>query len=75
MPPMSDQGLTMVRMTVVLILLAEMAMPGRAEEKQDVMNEQERTARIQKLQGERARVESELRRLQSQPEGIARSTV
>ena len=51
------------------------AIPVWAEEKQDVMNEQERTARIQELQRERANIESELRRLQSQPEGTTRSTV
>ena len=50
-------------------------MPVWAEEKQGVVSEQERTARIQELQRDRAKVESELRRLQSQPEGTARSTV
>jgi iron complex outermembrane receptor protein len=51
------------------------AMSVWAEEKQGVMNEQEQTARIQTLQRERANIEGELRQLQSQPEGTARSTV
>lgn len=75
MPPMSDQGLRLVRAAMMLVLLGTVVVPGWAEEKQGVMNEQERTARIQKLQGERARVESELRRLQLQSEGVSRSTI
>ncbi len=75
MPPMSDQRLTMVRTTVVLIFLGTAAVPVWAEEKQDVVRESERTVRIHELNRERARVEGELRRLQSQPEGTARSTV
>lgn len=59
---------------MALVLLGTMVVPGWAEEKQGV-NEQERTARIQKLQRERTRIESELRRLQSQPEGTARAIV
>jgi outer membrane receptor for ferrienterochelin and colicin len=51
------------------------AMPVWAEEKQGVVNELERTARIQELQRDRSQIESELRWLQSQPEGTARSTV
>lgn len=72
---MSDQGSKMVRAAVVLGLLGMVAMPVWAGEKQDVMSEQERTARVQKLRRERARVEGELRQLRSQPEGTARSTV
>jgi outer membrane receptor for ferrienterochelin and colicin len=72
---MSDQRLKMVRAAMVFGFLGMIAMPGWAEEKQDVMRERERTARIQELQRERAKIESELRRLQSQPEGTARSTV
>lgn len=75
MPQMSDQGLTMARTTVVLILLGTVAVPVWAEEKQDVVRESERTVRIQELQRERAKIESELRQLRSQPEGTARSTV
>lgn len=72
---MSDRGSKMVRAAVVFGLLGMVAMPVWAGEKQDVMSEQERTAHIQKLQRERARVEGELRQLRSQPEGTARSTV
>lgn len=72
---MSDQGLTIVRMTVLLALLGTVGVPVWAEDKQGVMSEKDRTARIQELQRERATIESELRRLQSQPEGMARSTV
>ena len=71
---MSDQGLKMVRAALVFGFLGMVA-PVWAEEKQGVMNEQERTARIQILQRERANIESELRQLQSQPERTARSTV
>ncbi len=39
------------------------------------MSEQERGARIQELQRERAKVERELRQLRSQPEGMTQSTV
>ena len=74
MPLMSDQGLKMVRAAMVFGFLGMVA-PVWAEEKQGVMNEQERTARIQTLQRERANIESELRCLRSQPEGTARSTV
>ncbi|TKB72334.1 MAG: Plug domain-containing protein [Nitrospira sp.] len=72
---MSDQGLKIARTAMVLGFFGIVAMPIWAEEKQGVMNEQEQTARIQTLQRERANIESELRRLQSQPEGTARSTV
>ena len=75
MPLMSDQGLKMVRAAMVFGFLGIVAMPVWAEEQQGVMNEQERTARIQTLQRERANIESELRGLRSQPEGTARSTV
>lgn len=75
MPPLSDQGLKMVRATMVFGFLGMVAMPVWAEEKLGVMSEQERTARIQELQRDRAAIESELRLLQSQPEGTARSTV
>jgi outer membrane receptor for ferrienterochelin and colicin len=72
---MSDQGLKMVRAAMVFGFLGTVAMPVWAEEQQGVMNEQERTARIQTLQRDRAIIESELRRLRSQPEGMALSTV
>lgn len=72
---MSDQGLKIVRTAMVFGFFGMVAMPVWAEENQGVMNEEERTARIQTLQRERANIESELRRLQSQPEGTARSTV
>jgi outer membrane receptor for ferrienterochelin and colicin len=75
MPPMSDQGLKVMQAAMVLVLLGTMVVPGWAEEKQDVVTEAERTARIRELQRERAKIESELRRLQSQPEGTSRSTV
>jgi outer membrane receptor for Fe3+-dicitrate len=75
MPLMSDQGLEMVRAALVFGFLGMAAMPAWAEDKQGVMNKQERTARIETLQRERANIESELRQLRSQPEGTARSTV
>lgn len=65
----------MVRAMMIFGFLGMVAMPVWAEEELGVMNEQERTARIQELQRERARVESELHQLRSQPEGTARSTV
>jgi hypothetical protein len=71
----SNQGLKMVRAALVLVLLDTLIVPGWAEEKQHVVSEAERMARIQELQRERGKIESELRRLQSQPEGTARSTV
>jgi iron complex outermembrane recepter protein len=66
--------MTPMQVTAIFGLLS-IGAPVWAEEQQGVMNEQERTARIQTLQRERANIESELRRLQSQPEGTARSTV
>jgi iron complex outermembrane receptor protein len=72
---MSDQGLRMVRAALVFGFLGMVAMPVWPEDKQSVMNEQQRTARIQTLQRERANIESELRQLRPQPEGTARSTV
>lgn len=72
---MSDQGVKMVRAAMVFGFLGAVAMPVWVEEKQGVVNGQERTARIQELQRDRVKIESELRRLQSQPEGTARSTV
>lgn len=75
MPPMSDRGLTILRTTVVLVLLGTVVVPIWAEEAQDAIREKERTARIQELQQERATIESELRLLRSQPEGVSRSTV
>ncbi|NOS81680.1 MAG: Plug domain-containing protein [Nitrospira sp. CG24C] len=72
---MLDQGLTMVRAAIVFGLLGMAAPPVWSEEKQVMMNEQERTARIKELQRERTKVEDELRRLRLQPEGTARSTV
>jgi Tfp pilus assembly protein PilE len=71
---MSDQGLKMVQAVVIVGLLGMVAMPAWAGEKQDVVSEAERTARIQELQRDRARVEGELRQLRSQLEGTARST-
>lgn len=65
----------MMQTTMALVFLGTVVVPGWTEEKQDVMREKERTARIQELQRERAKIESELHRLQSQPEGTARSTV
>jgi outer membrane receptor for ferrienterochelin and colicin len=75
MLPMADRELTILRTAVVLVLLGTVVVPIWAEETQDVMREKERTARIQELQRERANVESELRLLQSMPEGVSRSTV
>lgn len=72
MTPMLDRRMKIAQVTAIFGLLSIVAMPVWAEEKQGVMNEQERTARIQTLQRERANVEGELRRLQSQPEGTAR---
>lgn len=72
---MLEQGVKMMRVAMAFGLLSTVAIPVWAEERQDMKNEKERTARIQELQRERARVEGELRRLQSQPEGMARSIV
>lgn len=72
---MSEQGSKMVRVAMVFGFLSMVAMPVRAEEKQDVLSENERTARIQELQRERTKIERELRRFRSQPEGTAWSTV
>jgi outer membrane receptor for ferrienterochelin and colicin len=72
---MSDQGLKMVRVAMVFSFLNMVAMPVWAEEKQDVFSENEQTARIQELQRERTKIESELRQLRSQPEGAAWSTI
>ena len=60
---------------LALSLLGMVAMPVWAEEKQDVMSESIRVARIQELQRDRAKVERELRQLRSQPKGTAISTV
>jgi len=65
----------MVRAAAVCGLLGMEALPVWAGETQNVLSDQERTARIQELQREQSKVERELRRLQSQPEGTARSTV
>ena len=70
-----DQGLKMVRAAMVLSLLSMVALPVCAEEKQNAMSEKGRSERIRELQREQANIESELRQLQSQPEGTARSTV
>ncbi|MEO8046470.1 MAG: Plug domain-containing protein [Nitrospirota bacterium] len=67
--------MTPMQVTAIFGLLSIVAIPVWAEERQGVMNEQERTARIQTLQRERGKIESELRQLPSQPEGTARSTV
>jgi iron complex outermembrane receptor protein len=72
---MLDQGLTIARTAMVLGLLGMVGMPVCAEEKQDTMSEKGRIERIRELQRERAKIESALRQLQSQPEGTARSTV
>jgi len=74
MPLISEQGLKAVQAALIFGLLNTVTMPGWAEEKQNVVNEKERTARIQELQRERARVEGELRQLRSQPEGTALSS-
>lgn len=71
----SNQGLKMVQAAVMFGLLSIVTMTVWAGERQDVVSEEERTARIQELQRERARVEGGLRQLRSQPEGTARSTV
>jgi len=73
MPLISVQGLKMVQ-TAMLFGLLGMAVPAWAGENREVESEEERTARIQQLQSERARVEGELRQLRSQPEGVARSS-
>ena len=65
----------MVRAAALCGLLGMVALPVWAGEKQNVMNEKERTARIQELQRDRAKVESELRQIRPQPEGTSRSTV
>lgn len=75
MPLMSNQELKMMQAAIVFGFLGIMAMPVWAEEKQDMMREKERTARIQELQGERGKIGNELRQLRSQPEGTAWSTV
>lgn len=75
MPLMSNQELKLMQAAIVFGFLGIMAMPVWAEEKQDMMREKERTARIQELQGERGKIENELRQLRSQLEGTAWSTV
>ena len=75
MTPMLDRRMKIAQVTAMFGLLSIVAMPVWAEENQGVMDEQERTARIQTLQRERANIESELRRLRSHPEGTARATV
>ena len=75
---MRMRSIQMVRAIGVTLLLGALGCvtaPGWANEKQAVMSEQERAARIQKLQRDRAKVERELRQLRSQPEGTALSTV
>ncbi len=57
---------------LALGLLGMVTMPIWAEEKQDVMSESARAARIQQLQRDRAKVERKLRQLRSHPEGTAR---
>jgi outer membrane receptor for Fe3+-dicitrate len=74
MPLMSDQGRKLVQASVMFGLLGMVAMPVLAEENLDVVSDKVRTARIQELQRERARVEGELGQFRSQPEGTARST-
>lgn len=64
-----------MRAAVMFCLLGMVAMPVWAGEKQGVMTEKERTARIQEFHRERARVEGELDQLLSEPGGTARSTV
>jgi outer membrane receptor for ferrienterochelin and colicin len=75
MPPMPDRRLTVLKTTALLVLLGTVVAPIWAEETQDAIREKERTARIQELQQDRAIIESELRLLQSMPEGVSRSTV
>ncbi|THI88288.1 MAG: Plug domain-containing protein [Nitrospira sp. CG24A] len=72
---MWNQGVTIAQVAMLFGLLGIVALPVCAEEKQNVISEKGRTERIQELQRERANIESELRRLRSQPEGTARSTV
>lgn len=74
MPLISEQELKMVQGAMILGLLSMVVIPAWAGENRDVVNEEERTARIQNLQREQARVESELHQLRSQPEGVARSS-
>jgi hypothetical protein len=71
---MSNRRLKMAQAAVLFGLLGMVTMSVLAEEGQDVMREKERMARIQELQRDRGKTKSELRRLQSQPEGTARST-
>ena len=71
----SIQMVRAIGVTLLLDALGCVTAPGWANEKQAVMSEQERAARIQKLQRDRAKVEWKLRQLRSQPEGMARSTV
>ena len=61
-------------MVFVSILMSVVSGLGWAEERQDAIDESARPARIQELLRERAKVERELRQLQAQPEGMARST-
>ena len=71
----SIQMVRAIGVTLVLGALGCVTAPGWANENQAVMSESARTARIQELQRDRAKVERELRQLRSQPEGTARSTV
>ncbi len=72
---MSPDGLKMMQAAIVFGLLGMVTIPIWAEEKQDMLRENEQRTRIQELQRERAHIERELRRLRSDPEGTARSTV
>ena len=71
----SDRKVILLRAALVLGLLGTAAIQVWAEEKQEATTGQERAARIQELQRERARVERELRQLRTQSEGTARSIV
>ena len=75
---MRMRSIQMVRAIGVTLALGDLGgvtAPGWANENQAVMSESARTARIQELQRDRAKVERELRQLRSQLEGTARSTV
>lgn len=69
----SAQRSRVIGVSLLFGVLACVTEPAWAGERQAAMSEAERAARIQELQRDRTKVESELR-IRSQPEGTSRST-
>jgi hypothetical protein len=70
----STQRSRVIGVSLLFGVVACVTEPAWAGERLAAMSESERTARIQELQRDRTNVESELRRIRSQPEGTSRST-